>query len=67
MKYTVHVDLDLPRSRVIELFDDPDNLYKWLRGLQAFEPLSGEPGQPGAKSRFTIKSGGRDIEMVETI
>lgn len=67
MKYTVHVDLDLPRSRVIELFDSPDSLYKWLRGLQEFEPLSGVPGRVGAKSRFTIKSGGRDIEMIETI
>ncbi len=67
MQYTVQIDLELPRSRVIELFDDPDNLFKWLRGLQTFEPISGKPGHVGAKSRFVINSGGRACEMVETI
>ncbi|MFQ5507583.1 MAG: SRPBCC family protein [Planctomycetota bacterium] len=50
--YTVEVDIDLPRERVIELFDNADNLYKWQPGLQSFEHLSGEPGQPGASSRM---------------
>ena len=52
MKYTREVVIDLPRDRVIELFDDADNLPKWQEGLQRFEHVSGEPGQPGAKSRL---------------
>ena len=67
MKYTVSIDLDLPRSKVIELFDDPDNLAKWQRGLQSFELMSGEAGQPGAKSALVYQMGKRRIEMVETI
>lgn len=67
MKYTVSVDLDLSRDRVIELFDSTENLYKWQKGLQSFEHLSGEPGQEGAKSKLIFKMGKRDMEMIETI
>ena len=67
MQYTVSIDLDLPRERVIELFDNSENLYKWQRGLVSFEPLEGEPGHPGAKSKMVFKMGKRNIDMVETI
>lgn len=49
MKYESELVIDLPRERVIELFDNPDNLPKWQEGLQSFEHISGEVGQPGAK------------------
>lgn len=67
MKYTCEVTINLPRQRVTALFDDPDNLKKWQPGLQTFEPVSGEPGQPGAKSRLVYHQGGRTIEMIETV
>ena len=67
MKYTVSIDLDLPRDRVIELFDSTENLYKWQRGLQSFEPIEGEPGQPGAKSSMVFQMGKRRFDLVETI
>ena len=67
MQYTVEIELDLPRSRVIELFDDPANMPKWQRGLQVYEPLEGEPGQPGARSRLVFQLGKRKMEMIETI
>ena len=67
MQYSVSIDIDLPRERVIELFDNSENLYKWQRGLVSFEPLEGEPGHPGAKSKMVFKMGKRHIDMVETI
>ena len=67
MKYTREVVIDLPRDRVIELFDDADNLPKWQDGLQRFEHVSGEPGQPGAKSRLVYDHRGRRWELFETI
>ena len=67
MKYTIDIEIDLPRARVVELFDDPDNLPKWQPGLVSFEPLTGEPGQEGATARLRYKMGKREIEMVETI
>ena len=67
MKYTNEVEIDLPVQKVVELFDNPDNMKYWQPGLQSFEHISGEPGQAGAKSRLKYKMGNRDIEMIETI
>ncbi|MEM7512913.1 MAG: SRPBCC family protein [Bacteroidota bacterium] len=67
MKYTCEIDLALPISKVIELFDNPDNMSKWQPGLISFEHLSGEPGQPGAKSKLLYDMNGREMEMIETI
>ncbi len=67
MKYTTDIEIDLPVQRVVELFDNPENLKQWMEGLQSFEHLSGTPGQPGAKSRLRFKMGSREVEMVETI
>lgn len=67
MKYTLTIDIDQPRKKVIELFDKPDNLKHWQPGLISFEHLSGEPGTVGAKSRILYKMGKRETEMTETI
>lgn len=67
MKYTQSININLPRKRVIELFDNPDNLAKWQPGLLKFEHISGEPGTPGAKSRLLYKMGKRETEMIETV
>ena len=67
MKYTCEIDLALPIKKVIELFDNPENMSKWQPGLVSFEHLSGEPGQPGAKSKLLYDMNGRKIEMIGTI
>ena len=67
MKYSTEVEINLPVKKVVELFDNPDNLKHWMEGLQNFEHISGTPGQPGAKSRLKFKMGNREIEMIETI
>ena len=65
--YTSTVDIELPRDQVLALFDDPDNLVKWQKGLQSFEHMSGEPGQVGAKSKLIFLNGEQHIELIETI
>jgi carbon monoxide dehydrogenase subunit G len=67
MKYTQSIEINLPRERVVELFDNPENLKQWMKGLQTFESVSGTPGQEGAKSKLTFDMGGRKMEMLETI
>lgn len=67
MKYTNEVIIALPVGRVVELFDNPDNMKHWQPGLISFENISGTPGQPGAKSRLKYKMGKREIEMTETV
>ena len=67
MKYNVEITINLPRTKVIELFDSTENLYKWQPGLMSFDHLSGTPGEVGAKSKLLYKMGCREIEMIETI
>tara|TARA_R110001583_G_scaffold16155_1_gene65609 strand:+ start:11284 stop:11718 length:435 start_codon:yes stop_codon:yes gene_type:complete len=67
MKYEVEIDINLSRNKVIELFDNADNMKHWQPGLISFEHLSGEPGQVGAKSKLKYQMGKREIEMIETI
>ena len=67
MKYTLEIDLDLPRDSVIELFDNPDNVSQWQPDLIGFEHESGDPGRVGARSRLRYTMGKKEIEMIETI
>ncbi len=67
MKYINEIEINKPIARVIEIFDNHDNMDKWMEGLQSFEHISGTPGQTGAKSRLKFKMGKREIEMIETI
>jgi hypothetical protein len=67
MRYRCEVVVNVPRGKFIELFDNPAKMPKWSPGLQTFEPISGTPGQPGAKSRLVYLMGKRTIEMIETV
>ena len=67
MKYTINIDIDLPKEKIIELFDNPDNMKYWQKGFISIESISGTPGQVGAKSKLKYKMGSREIEMIETI
>lgn len=67
MKYTTEITINKPIETVIVLFDNADNLKKWMEGLQSFEHISGTPGQPGAKSKLKFKMGSREMEMIETV
>jgi hypothetical protein len=67
MKYTVSIEIALPRERVAQLLADPVHLPKWLRGLVAHEPLSGTHGQVGTTSRVVLQMGNQQFEGTETI
>ena len=67
MKYKQSIIVNLPIEKVIELFDNPDNMKYWQEGFISFEHLSGEPGHTGAKSKLKYKMGKNEIEMIETI
>lgn len=67
MKYTVSMEIALPRERVVQLLADPEHLPKWLRGLVLHEPLSGVHGQVGTKSRVVLQMGQQKMECTETI
>jgi hypothetical protein len=67
MKYTVSLEIAIPRDEVAQLLADPAHLPKWLRGLVLHEPLSGVHGQVGTKSRVVMQMGQQKFECIETI
>ena len=67
MKYSCELEIKKSCEKVIELFDNSDNMKKWQPGLVSFEHISGEAGQQGAKSKLKYKMGKREVEMIETI
>ncbi|WP_454295310.1 SRPBCC family protein [Salana multivorans] len=67
MRYTVSIEIALPRERVIQLLEDPTHRPKWLRGLVSHEPVRGEDGQVGTESRVVFRSGQQTMECTETI
>jgi hypothetical protein len=67
MKYTVETVINAPKEKVAALSGNPDNRKKWMQGLKSYEPLSGPPGAPGAKSRLVFKTGKVEITMIGTV
>lgn len=67
MKYTLSIDIALPRQRVIELLEDPVLRPKWLRGLVSHEVVRGADGQVGSESRVIFQSGNQTMECTESI
>lgn len=67
MTYELEIEINQPRAKVIELFDNPDNLAFWQPRFVSYEHESGEPGQPGAKATLNYRHGNRPMAMHETI
>ena len=67
MKYTVSIEIAMPREAVAQLLADSAHLPKWLRGMVLHEPLSGVHGHVGTKSRVVMQMGQQKFEATETI
>ena len=67
MNYTVEIEINKPIDEVVKLFDNEDNLFKWMEGLQSIEHLTGEPGANGSTAKMIFKQGKREIQMIETV
>jgi hypothetical protein len=67
MKYNTQITIDLPRERVIELFENASLLPDWQRGLQKTKLLSGKSGEVGSRRKLKIRLEGQTITMFETI
>lgn len=67
MKYSVNIAINKPLKEVIRVFENPDDMKKWMKGLIKFEPLDEEYGKPGSKTLMVFEMGKRKMKMVETI
>ena len=67
MQFVCFVDIDLSVEKVVELYDNTENLKEWQDGFLRIQQISGLPGQPVAKARLFFKQGKNELELVETI
>ena len=67
MKYTVSNIINKPLSEVIEKFKDTEGAKEWMEGLERIEPLSGTPGEVGAKTNFHFRNKKKTMVIEETI
>jgi hypothetical protein len=67
MKFHIEIIVDISLDKLIELFENPDNLKKWQPNVISFEHLSGTIGQKGAVSRIHYNMLVKKIVMKETI
>ena len=67
MKYINEITINAPIEKVVHLFDDSENLEKWMTGLISIEHLSGDLGKVGSTYKLKFKMGKREMEMNETI
>lgn len=67
MKFTNEIVINAPRARLVELLDQPELMTHWQPELMGREPISGTPGQPGAKARLKYKFGDDAFDMIETV
>ena len=66
MKYTCSIEINLPISKVVQLWENEDNFKEWQDGFKSIEHLSGTPHSIGAKSKIILEDK-RRIELLETI
>ena len=67
MKYTLSIEIAMPREEAAQLLADPAHLPKWLRGLVRHEPLNGAHGQVGTESHVVLQMGQQRMEGTETV
>lgn len=67
MKFTCTTEINLPVNKVVDLYSNTDNLSKWQDGFVSKELISGNAGQPNAKSRILMTFRNKKMELIETI
>ena len=66
-KYKNEVVINASREKVIELFENPDNLIKWQPGFISMVHLTGDLNEVGSTYELKFKMGKRDLVMKETM
>ena len=61
------IEVDRPLKDVYAAFNNPENMPRWLAGLQRTEQISGRAGEVGSKTRQIYLERGRTVELIETM
>ena len=63
MKFTCSVDIDEDINKVIEMWQDPDNLKEWQDGFQGYKQLTGEYNKVGSTYEMTYIMRGQPLRF----
>ena len=67
MKMKFETEIDAGLGVVWTAYTNPENMTRCLENLVSHTHLSGEPGQPGAKSKLVFDENGKEVTLIETI
>jgi uncharacterized protein YndB with AHSA1/START domain len=67
LTYSCDITIAAPRERVVALANDREKFHEWQGELVSLAHLSGAPGREGARTALVYRTGGRRLEVVETI
>lgn len=67
MKFSYTLEINAPRQKVVDLFQNEDNLKYWQDGFDRIEQVSGTPREVGAKKNMFYNQGGRKMKLLETV
>lgn len=67
MKYTLSLDVEVPRETLVQLYVNPQHWPKWQDSLVSYELLSGENRQAGSKTKLVNRFAKKNIEIGETV
>ncbi len=67
MKYTSEIIIDKPLEHVVPLYDNHDNMFKWMDGLKKVTPLTSVQGEIGSRMEMYFELGTRKFHLIETI
>ena len=57
MKSVFETEVEIPQTKLAELYSNPENNTKWMHDLERNEPISGTQGMLGSKYRMVPKKG----------
>jgi len=66
-EYENSITVEVPVEQVYEIFTNESLSSEWLKGLQGYEILEGEPLTVGAKFLMKFETDGQPYEFVETM
>jgi len=67
MKYTITTEINIPRDKALELFQDIKFMKKWQHTFQSLEVIQGEAGSEASINKLTYDNKGKPSIIMETI
>ena len=61
------VSVNAPVSKTFAVFNNTDNMSKWMNGFKSISNVSGEKNQVGSKWKMNFTENGREMVINETV